>query len=92
MDGNRRSPWRPRATAIATVQSLTSSPCGTRARRATSTTRPSGCSPRTPRATCKENNWLQTIPGKGWFVILRLCNPLQSFFDEAWRSSEIQRV
>ena len=30
------------------------------------------------------------IPGKGCFVILRLCNPLRSFFDKTWRSSEIQ--
>ena len=30
------------------------------------------------------------IPGKGWFVILRLCNPLQSFSGKTWRSSEIQ--
>jgi hypothetical protein len=29
----------------------------------------------------KENNWLQTVPGKGWWTILRLYNPLQSFFD-----------
>ena len=30
------------------------------------------------------------IPGKGWFVILRLRSPLRSFFDKTWRSSEIQ--
>ena len=23
-----------------------------------------------------ENNWVQTIPGKGWFMILRLYGPL----------------
>jgi hypothetical protein len=32
------------------------------------------------------------IPGKGWFVILRLCNPLRSFSGKTWRSSEIQPV
>jgi hypothetical protein len=38
----------------------------------------------------KENNWLQTVPGKGWFPILRLYNPLQPFFDKTWRPSEIE--
>ncbi len=37
-----------------------------------------------------ENNWLQTIPGKGWWTILRLYNPLQPFFDKTWQPSEIQ--
>jgi len=31
-------------------------------------------------------------PVKGWFVILRLCNPLRSFSEKTWRSSEIQPV
>jgi hypothetical protein len=38
----------------------------------------------------KESNWLQTIPGKGWWTILRLYNPLQPFFDKSWRPSEIE--
>jgi hypothetical protein len=40
----------------------------------------------------KENNWLQTVPGKGWWIILRLYNPLQPFFDKSWRPSEIEPV
>jgi hypothetical protein len=40
----------------------------------------------------KENNWLQTVPGKGWWTILRLYNPLQPFFDKSWRPSEIEPV
>jgi hypothetical protein len=40
----------------------------------------------------KENNWLQTVPGKGWWTILRLYNPLQPFFDKTWRPSEIEPV
>ena len=40
----------------------------------------------------KENNWLQTVPGKGWWTILRLYNPLQPFFDKTWRPSEIEDV
>jgi hypothetical protein len=38
----------------------------------------------------KESNWLQTVPGKGFFTALRLYNPLQSFFDKTWRPSEIE--
>ena len=30
-------------------------------------------------------NWIQTDPDKGWFVVLRLYSPLQSFFDKTWR-------
>ena len=37
-------------------------------------------------------NWIQTVPGKGWFVILRLYSPLQSFFDKTWRPGEIEPV
>jgi hypothetical protein len=40
----------------------------------------------------KESNWVQTWPGKGWFVILRLYGPLQPFFDKTWRPSEIEEV
>lgn len=40
----------------------------------------------------KEANWLQTLPEKGWFAILRLYNPLQSFFGKSWRPSEIEPV
>jgi hypothetical protein len=37
-------------------------------------------------------NWIQTTPGKGWFVILRLYSPLESFFAKTWRPSEVERV
>jgi hypothetical protein len=37
-----------------------------------------------------ENNWVQTIPGKGWFMILRLYGPLEPWFDQTWRPGEIE--
>src|SRR5215510_2347130 len=40
----------------------------------------------------KRGNWIQTIPGKGWFVILRLYSPLEPFFTKEWRPSEIETV
>jgi len=35
-------------------------------------------------------NWIQTVPGKGWFVILRLYGPLEPYFDKSWRPNEIE--
>jgi hypothetical protein len=40
----------------------------------------------------KRGNWIQTMPGKGWFTLLRLYSPLESFFDKTWRPSEIELV
>jgi hypothetical protein len=44
--------------------------------------------PKAPRG--KESNWVQTIPGKGWFTILRLYGPLQAWFDQTWRPGDIE--
>jgi hypothetical protein len=32
----------------------------------------------------QENNWIQTVPGKGWNTILRLYGPLDPWFDKVW--------
>lgn len=40
----------------------------------------------------KEANWIQTIPGKAWFVALRLYGPLEPWFDKSWRPGEIEPV
>jgi hypothetical protein len=37
----------------------------------------------------KENNWIQTIPGKGWNTIFRLYGPLEPWYDKTWRPGEI---
>jgi hypothetical protein len=39
-----------------------------------------------------EKNWVQTLPGKGWFMILRLYGPLEPWFDKTWRPGEIELV
>jgi hypothetical protein len=44
--------------------------------------------PRTPAG--KEGNWIQTVPGRGWFTILRLYGPLEPWFDKTWRPGEIE--
>lgn len=40
----------------------------------------------------KQSNWVQTIPGKGWFMILRLYGPLEPWFDKSWRPGDIEPV
>jgi hypothetical protein len=35
-----------------------------------------------------EKNWVQTIPGKSWFSILRMYSPLKAWIDQTWRPSE----
>ena len=40
----------------------------------------------------KENNWIQTVPGKGWFTILRLYGALEPWFDKTWRPGEIVKL
>jgi hypothetical protein len=40
----------------------------------------------------KENNWVQTLPGKGWNTIFRLYGPLEPWFDQTWRPGEIELI
>jgi hypothetical protein len=39
-----------------------------------------------------ESNWVQTVPGKGWNVALRLYSPLESWYDKSWRPGEFEEV
>ena len=43
-------------------------------------------------ADVKRGNWIQTMPGTGRFVILRLYSPLEPFFTKQWQPSEIELV
>jgi len=40
----------------------------------------------------EEHNWVQTIPGKSWFMILRLYGPLEPWFNQTWRPGNIEKV
>ena len=40
----------------------------------------------------QEGNWLQTVQGKSWFVILRMYGPLEPWINKTWRPSEIEQV
>lgn len=39
-----------------------------------------------------ENNWLQTIPGKGYNIIFRLYGPLEAFYDKTWKPGDPELV
>ena len=39
-----------------------------------------------------EGNWIQTMPGKGWNVLLRLYGPLQPWFDKTWMPGDLELV
>lgn len=40
----------------------------------------------------KEPNWVQTVPGQGWNVVLRLYGALEPWFDQSWRPGEVELV
>jgi hypothetical protein len=40
----------------------------------------------------KEDNWLQTVPGKSWFTILRMYGPLEPWINKSWRPGEIEKA
>jgi hypothetical protein len=40
----------------------------------------------------KENNWIQTMPGKGWYMILRLYEPHEAWVNGTWRPGEIELI
>ena len=37
-------------------------------------------------------NWTQTVPGKGWFVLLRLYGPLDPWWEKTWQPGEFERI
>ena len=39
-----------------------------------------------------EGNWVQTMPGKSFFVFLRLYGPLEPWFDKSWKPGDFELV
>jgi len=39
-----------------------------------------------------EGNWIQTMPGKSYNMMLRLYGPLEPWFDKTWRPGDIELV
>jgi len=40
----------------------------------------------------KENQWIQTLPGKGWFTYMRVYGPEASAFDGSWKPGDFEEV
>jgi hypothetical protein len=40
----------------------------------------------------KEDNWIQTVPGKSYNVLLRLYGPLEPWFDITWKPGDLEPV
>ena len=40
----------------------------------------------------QENNWVQTMPGKGYNCLLRLYGPLEAWFDRSWKAGDFELV
>ena len=39
-----------------------------------------------------ENNWIQTKPGEGWFVLFRFYGPTETLFDKSWVLGDFEKV
>lgn len=37
-------------------------------------------------------NWIKTVPGREWIMILRLYGPLEEWFNKTWRPGEIEEM
>jgi hypothetical protein len=46
--------------------------------------------PKAPKG--KENNWIQTVPDKAWFVLFRVYGPLQPWFDKSWQLNDFELI
>ncbi len=40
----------------------------------------------------RRGNWIQTVPGKSWYAILRLYGPLEPWFEKTWIPNDIERL
>ena len=40
----------------------------------------------------KERNWLKTVPGNGYFTILRLYGPTEAAINKSWKPDDIIKV
>jgi hypothetical protein len=48
------------------------------------------CGPAAPEGF--EQNWIPTVPGKGWFTYFRLYEPTESYFDSSWPLPDFEKM
>jgi hypothetical protein len=46
--------------------------------------------PKAPQG--KDGNWLATVPGRGYFAILRLYGPTEAALNKSWKPGDIEKV
>ncbi len=46
--------------------------------------------PKAPRG--KEGNWIATVPGKGYFAVLRLYGPTEEGINNSWKPGDIEKL
>jgi hypothetical protein len=47
-------------------------------------------SPTAPKG--HEKNWIQTVPGRAWYTLLRLYGPLEPYYERSWALPDIEKV
>ena len=40
----------------------------------------------------KESQWIQTVPGRGWFAYFRIYGPQEPAFDGSWKPGDLEEV
>ena len=45
-----------------------------------------------PKSPGTGKNWIATVPGRGWFTLLRLYGPTKAFFDQTWKPDDIKKI
>jgi hypothetical protein len=42
--------------------------------------------------TGEEKNWIRTVPGKGFFPMMRFYSPLKPLYDQSWKLPDVEKV
>jgi hypothetical protein len=45
-----------------------------------------------PQRPTDAANWIETIPGKSWFTLFRLYEPLKPWFGHSWKLNDIEKL
>jgi hypothetical protein len=40
----------------------------------------------------QESNWVETVPGRGFYLMFRLYSPTEPFFDGTWALPDVERM
>jgi len=45
-----------------------------------------------PTRPAQAQNWVKTIPGRGWFSYFRFYGPKEAYFDKSWQLNDIEKA